>query len=101
MDGALCSVFSRAHQGSTGGFGLLQRLSVGLAADSSFYLISELILDLYVFYDGALMSKKSCTKIGLIIKKKESSFKSNENIRKKDDGSYYVVSANKTPTVTL
>ena len=29
-----------------------------------FYLISELILDLYVFYDGALMSKKSCTQIG-------------------------------------
>ena len=30
-----------------------------------------------------------------------SSFKSNENIRKKDDGSYYVVSANEAPSVTL
>ena len=29
-----------------------------------FYLISELILDLYVFYDGALMCEKSCTQIG-------------------------------------
>ena len=29
-----------------------------------FYLISELILDLYFFYDGALMSKNSCTQIG-------------------------------------
>ena len=30
-----------------------------------------------------------------------SSFKSNENIHKKEDGSYYVVSANKTSLVTL
>ena len=29
------------------------------------------------------------------------SFKSNENIHKKDDWSYYVVSANKTSSVTL
>ena len=29
------------------------------------------------------------------------SFKSNENIRKKEDGSYYVVSANKASSVTL
>ena len=29
-----------------------------------FYLISDLILDLYVFYGSALMSKKSCTQIG-------------------------------------
>ena len=28
-------------------------------------------------------------------------FKSNEKIRKKDDGSYYVVSANKASSVTL
>ena len=28
-------------------------------------------------------------------------FKSNENIHKKDDGSYYVVSANKASSVTL
>ena len=30
-----------------------------------------------------------------------SSFKSNENIHKKEDGSYYVVSANKTSSVAL
>ena len=29
------------------------------------------------------------------------SFKSNENIHKKEDGSYYVVSANKASSVTL
>ena len=29
-----------------------------------FYLISEVILDLYVFYDGTLMIKKSCTQTG-------------------------------------
>ena len=34
-------------------------------------------------------------------KKKMSSFKSNENIQKKEDGSYYVVSANKASSVTL
>ena len=30
-----------------------------------------------------------------------SSFKSNENIHEKEDGSYYVVSANKASSVTL
>ena len=30
-----------------------------------------------------------------------SSFKSNENIHKEEDGSYYVVSANKASSVTL
>ena len=34
-------------------------------------------------------------------KKKMSSFKSNENIHKKEDGSYYAASANKAPPVTL
>ena len=33
--------------------------------------------------------------------KKMSSFKSNENIHKKEDGSYYIVSANKASSVTL
>ena len=33
--------------------------------------------------------------------KKMSSFKSNENIHKKEDRSYYVVSANKASSVTL
>ena len=33
--------------------------------------------------------------------KKMRSFKSNENIHKKEDGSYYVVSANKASSVTL
>ena len=36
-----------------------------------------------------------------IKKKKKSSFKSNENIHKKEDGSYYVVSANRASSVTL
>ena len=31
-----------------------------------FYLISELILDLFDFDDGALMSKKSCTQTGYL-----------------------------------
>ena len=34
-------------------------------------------------------------------KKIMSSFKSNGNIHKKEDGSYYVVSANKASSVTL
>ena len=33
--------------------------------------------------------------------KKTSSFKSNENIHKKEDGSYYVVSVNKASSMTL
>ena len=33
--------------------------------------------------------------------KKMSSFKSNENIHKKEHGSYYVVSTNKASSVTL
>ena len=33
--------------------------------------------------------------------KKMSSFKSNEHIRKKEDGSYYAVSSNKVSSVTL
>ena len=35
------------------------------------------------------------------IKSEMRSFKSNENIRKKEDGSYYVVSAIKVSSVTL
>ena len=35
------------------------------------------------------------------IKSEMRSFKSNENIRKKEGGSYYVVSANKASSVTL
>ena len=38
---------------------------------------------------------------GQIKIKKMSSFESNENIHKKEDGSYYVVSANKASSVTL
>ena len=37
----------------------------------------------------------------LNIKSEMRSFKSNENIRKKEGGSYYVVSANKASSVTL
>ena len=42
---------------------------------------------------------KGCSSINKI--QKLSSFKSNENIHKKEDGSYYVVSANKASSVTL
>ena len=35
------------------------------------------------------------------LNKQMSSFKSNENIHKKEDGSYYVVSANKAWSVTM
>ena len=35
------------------------------------------------------------------IKSEKRSFKSNENIHKKEDRSYYVVSANKASSVTL
>ena len=35
------------------------------------------------------------------IKSEMRSFKNNENIRKKEGGSYYVVSANKASSVTL
>ena len=37
----------------------------------------------------------------VIKNQKLSSFKSHENIHKKEDGSYYVVSANKASSVTL
>ena len=44
----------------------------------------------------------AAVKANKIIKlKKMSSFKSNENIYKKEDGPYYVVSANKASSVTL
>ena len=39
--------------------------------------------------------------MSMLIKIKLSSFKSNENIHKKEDGSCYVVSANKASSVTL
>ena len=38
---------------------------------------------------------------GLLIKIRNESFKSNENIHKKEGGSYYVVSANKASSVTM
>ena len=44
----------------------------------------------------ALKSRYECPK-----KSKMSSFESTENIHKKEDGSYYVVSANKVSSVTL
>ena len=37
----------------------------------------------------------------MLIKNKHEFFSSNENIHKKEDGSYYVVSANKASSVTL
>ena len=45
----------------------------------------------------------SCSALSTIwnIKSEMRSFKSNENIHKEEGGSYYVVSANKAPSVTL
>ena len=43
----------------------------------------------------------SIVTIVLNIKSEMRSFKSNENIHKKEGGSYYVVSANKASSVTL
>ena len=47
--------------------------------------------------------KKTCQVIRVRINKikKLSSFKSNENIHKREDGSYYLLSANKASSVTL
>ena len=45
----------------------------------------------------SLTSSQECS----IVHSKMSSFKSNENIHKKEDGSYYVVSANKASLATL
>ena len=44
---------------------------------------------------------KAAIKTGVNKNHKMSSFKSNENIHKKGDGSYYVVSANTASSVTL
>ena len=43
----------------------------------------------------------ACVPFKLNIKSEMRSFKSNENIHKKEGGSYYVVSANKASSVTL
>ena len=45
-----------------------------------------------------LLQHTKCMEIKI---KKMSSFKSNKNIHKKEDGSYYVLSANKASSVTL
>ena len=55
--GAWCSVFGRAHRGSTVGLLLPQRFNVGLAAKYSSCFSSELNIDLYVCCCGALMSR--------------------------------------------
>ena len=52
--------------------------------------------DTAVSKDGVIKLLK-----GLNIKSEMRSFKSNENIHKKEGGSYYVVSANKASSVTL
>ena len=50
------SVFGRVHRGSTVGFLLLQRFSVGLPVEYSSCFISVFNLDLYVCCVDALMS---------------------------------------------
>ena len=52
-------------------------------------------------FKNLLRNRKGDEAETLHIKFKMSSFKSNENIHKKEDGPYYVVSANKASTVTL
>ena len=56
---------------------------------------SYLCLFMLVLY-GPVNNEMMSNKI-----QKLSSFKSNENIHKREDGSYYVVSANKASSVTL
>ena len=56
------------------------------------YQITPLGFSNIIYSDIAYFSK---------YKSNMSSFKSNENIHKKEDGSYYVVSANKASSATL
>ena len=52
---------------------------------------------------GGVLRPPDCTTPAAVKanKKKMGSFKSNENIHKKEDASFYVVSANKASSVTL
>ena len=50
---------------------------------------------------GDVLRPPHCTTPDAVKEKKMSSFKSNENIHKKEDGPYNVVSANKASSVTL
>ena len=63
-------------------------------------LLKDLISDFYFTITGlvkwSILEEMPSNKI-----KKMSSFKSNENIHKKEDVAFYVVSANKASSVTL
>ena len=63
------------------------------------------IIHIYIKNDFAKSKKKVIIQCGYSLNtnkiQKLSSFKSNENIYKREDGSYYVVSANKASSVTL
>ena len=50
-------------------------------------------------FTAATLHNTSCSEVKL--KSEMRSFESNENIHKKEGGSYYVVSANKASSVTL
>ena len=54
-----------------------------------------------LFHRTTVMGKKSIDSNIQNIKSEMRSFKSNENIHKKEGASYYVVSANKASSVTL
>ena len=53
-----------------------------------------------IYIKTSQIMNKNDAKIKCKKKKKMSSFKSNKNIYMKEDGSYYVVSANKASSVT-
>ena len=61
------------------------------------FRLSNFMYELFCLYRGSYTSGHFIW----IKKKKKSSFKSHENIHKKEDASYYVLSANKASSVTL
>ena len=63
-------------------------------------LIKESINRFRLFH-STIVFAKSFLQSTTNIKSEMRSFKSNENIHKKEGGSYYVVSANKASSVTL
>ena len=70
---------------------------VDMQAFSSFnkgFKYIRTVIDVFIKYAWAVPIKDN-------IKSEMRSFKSNENIHKKEGGSYYVVSANKASSVTL
>ena len=62
---------------------------------------SDIESEIRLFADDCVCYHEIKDEEDTIIKSEMRSFKSNENIHKKEGGSYYVVSANKASSVTL